>query len=106
MACIGVKQDGNYNPHRAKNRISVLGNHKDRAFNKSQRFAPVLFYSSLRILTSESTNKNRILQKGDYKNAFCNALLPDDDITIFRPPLGDPESSPDDFWILYQYCTA
>ena len=42
----------------------------------------------------------RILQQGGCKNDFCNALLPDNEITIVLPPLGDPESSPDDFWIL------
>ena len=31
---------------------------------------------------------------------FCNTLLPDDEITIVRPPLDDIESGPNDFWIL------
>ena len=75
-------------------------NHKDWAFNKSQRFAPVLSYSSLQILTSKFINKVRILQQGDFKNAFCNALLPDNKIAIARPPLGDPNSGPIDFWLL------
>ena len=97
MACLEVKRDVNYNPHRGKNRIVVLRNHEDRTLNKSQRFAPVLSYSFLRILTSKATNKGCILQQGDFKNTFCNALLQDDDIAIVRPPLGDTDSVPSNF---------
>ena len=97
MAYLGVKRDGNYNSHRAKSRIVVLINNADCAFKKSQSFDPVLSYSSLQILTSKATKKIRILQQGKLKNAFCNDLLPDDKITIVRPPLGDPNSSPNDF---------
>ena len=61
MACLGVKRDRNYNPHRAKIRIVVLGDHKDQAYNKSQHFAPILSYSSMRLLTSKAINKRRIL---------------------------------------------
>ena len=68
MACLGVKLDGNYHPHRAKSRIFVFGNHEDFAFNNSQRFAPVLSHSSLWILASKDIEKGHILQQGDYKN--------------------------------------
>ena len=100
MACLGVKLDGNYHPHRAKSRIFVFGNHEDFAFNNSQRFAPVLSHSSLWLLASKDIEKGHILQQGDYKNAFCNALLPEDKITIVCPHLGDPDSIPGDFWLL------
>ena len=100
MAYLGVKYDRNYNTYRAKIRIVVLRNQKNRAFNKSWCFAPVLSYPSLRLLTSKVTEKRRILQQGDCKNAFCNALLPDDKITIVCPPLSNTESVPDDFWLL------
>ena len=100
VAFLGVKRDCNYNPQRAKSRIVVLGNHKDCAFNKSHRFAPVLSYSSLWILNSKAINKRHIHQKGDCKNAFYNALLPDDEIAIVRRPLGDPDSSPNNFSLL------
>ena len=95
----GFKRDGKYNPHSPKSIIFFLGNHEDRAFNKSYLFAPVLSYSSLWILTSKAI-KNCILQQSDWKNTFCNALLPDNEITIVRPPLGDPESSPKNFLLL------
>ena len=100
MAYLGVKCDGNYNPHRAKIRIVILGNHKYWAFNKSQRLAPVLSYSYLWLPTSKYNEKRRILHQGDYKYAFYNTLLTDDVITIVRPPLGDPNSGPDNFWPL------
>ena len=98
--CHVVKFEGNYNPHRAKSCILILGNHEDCTFNKSQRFSPVLSYSSLRILTSKTIEKICILQQGYCKNAFFGALLPEDEITIVRPPLGDPNSSPDKLWFL------
>ena len=63
MAYLGVKYDGNYNPHRAKIRIVILGNHKYWAFNKSQRLAPVLSYSYLWLSTSKYTKKRRILHQ-------------------------------------------
>ena len=100
MACLEVKHDKNYNPHPTKNHIVVLGNQKYRAFNKSQHFAPVLSYFSLWFLSSKATNKRCILQQGECKNAFCNALLPDNKITIVHQPLGDTDSGPKKFWLV------
>ena len=100
MACLGVKRDGKYNPHHSKSRIIVLRNHEYLAFNKSQRFALFLSYSSIRLLTSKSTKKRCILQQAYGKNYLCNALLPDKKLTIVLPPLVDPDSSTDDFWLL------
>ena len=106
MACLVVKHDGNYNPHHTKSHAIVLGNHEDFTFNESQRFTPFLSYSSLWLLAFKTIDKRRIFQQVDYKSSFCNALLPEDDITIVLLPLVDPDSIPDDFWILKKtlYC--
>ena len=69
MCCITVKKDSDMNPHRAKSRIVVLGNHEERWFSKSDRYAPVLASDSLRLLTSRAVEKRRILKQGD-----CNRI--------------------------------
>ncbi len=40
------------------------------------------------------------LRHSDCKNAFCQGLLPLDEITIVCPPSGDPEAAPDEYWLL------
>ena len=84
-----MKNDKDGKPLRAKSRIVVLGNFEDRLYQKSQRYAPVLKYSSLRLLTAKAVGNKRILQQGDCKNAFCNTTLPDNEVTVIRPPIGD-----------------
>ena len=100
MCVLVVKPDKNGNPHRAKSRIVVLGNHEDRIYSKSQRYAPVLKYSSLRLLTSKAVGDKRVLQQGDCKNAFCQAVLPDNEATVVRPPVGDPDYNKEIYWKL------
>ena len=100
MCVLVIKSDKDGNPVRAKSRIVVLGNFEDRYYTKSQRYAPVLKYSSLRLLCSKAVSDKRILQQGDCKNAFCHAKLPDDELTVVRPPVGDPEYNSDTYWLL------
>ena len=40
------------------------------------------------------------LKQADYKNAFCNPILPSDETTIIRPPLGGPYAEPGEYWLL------
>jgi hypothetical protein len=42
----------------------------------------------------------RPLRQGDCKNAFCQGILPDNEVTIVCPPSGDPEAAPDEYWLL------
>ena len=81
-------------------RIIVLGNLEDRLYQKSQRYATVIKYISLRLLTSKSVGDKGILQQVDFKNSFCNATLPDDEVTVIRPHIGDPDFQEDEYWIL------
>ena len=100
MCVLVIKPDKDGKPHRAKSRIVVLGNHEDRYYSKSQRYAPVLKYSSLRLLCSKAVEAKRVLQQGDCKNALCHAILPDDELTVVRPPVGDPAFAQDEYWLL------
>jgi hypothetical protein len=38
--------------------------------------------------------------QGDCKNAFCQGILPPEEITIVRPPSGDPDAAKDKYWLL------
>jgi hypothetical protein len=42
----------------------------------------------------------RTIKQGDCKNAFCQGILPPDEITIVKPPIGDPDAKKDDYWLL------
>ncbi len=83
------------NPLRAKSCIVVLGNHEDRVWTKPEKYAPVLSPDSMRLMVSMATERRCILKQGNYKNAFCQGILPEDKITIVKPPIGDPE-----YWLL------
>ena len=87
-------------PLRAKSRVVVLGNREGRDWSKSERFAPVLRFDSLRFLVSLSAQHRRGLQQGDCKNAFCQGILPPEEVTIVRPPSGDPDAAKDEYWLL------
>ena len=100
MCILVLKNDKDGKPLRAKSRFIVLGNFKDRLYQKYQRYAPVLKYSSLRLLTAKAVGDKQILQQGDFKNAFCNSTLPDNEVTVIRPPIGDPAFQEDEYCLL------
>ena len=87
-------------PLRAKSWIVVLGNRESREWSKCERFAPVLCFDSARFLVSLAAQKRRGLKQGDCKNAFCQGVLPPEEITIVRPPSGDPDAAKDEYWLL------
>ena len=94
MCVLTIKKDEQLLPLRAKSRIVALGNLEERFWSKSDRFAPVLRQDSLRFLASLSVQKRRALQQGDCKNAFCHTALPENEVTIIRPPAHCPISKP------------
>ena len=100
MCVFTVKKDEHGDPDCAKSRIVVLGNLEERMWEKSERYAPILQYSSLCLLTSMAIEKRRHLKQGDYKNAFMQASLPEDKPTIMWPPLGDSDTDFEEFWLL------
>ena len=87
MCVLVVKNNKDGKSLRAKSRIVVLGNFEDHLYQKSQRYAQVLKYSSLRLLTDKAVGDKRIPQQGDCKNTFCNDTFPDNEVTVIRPPI-------------------
>ena len=85
-----MKNDKDGKTLRSKSRIVILGNFEENLYQKSQRYAPVLKYSSLLLLTTKVVGDKHILQQGDCKNAFCNASLPENEVTVFQPPIFKP----------------
>ena len=61
MWVLFVKNEKDCKPLRAKSSIVVLKNSGDRLKQKSQHYAPVLKYSSLRLLTAKVVGDKRIL---------------------------------------------
>ena len=93
MCVLVVNNDKYGKPLHAKSGIVIMGNFENKLYHKSQRYAPVLKYTSLRLLTAKLVGNKRILQQGDYKNALCNAQLPDDEFTY-------PYVQENEYWLL------
>ena len=53
MCALFVENDKDVKSLRAKSRIVIIGNFKDRLYQKSPPYAPVLKYSFLRLLTAK-----------------------------------------------------
>ncbi len=100
MCVLTIKKDKNLLLLRAKSCIVVLGNHEDGIWSKSDMFAPVLCRDSLWFLISFAVQKRWDLYQGDYKNAFCQGILPPEEVTIVHPPSGNPDADPNKYWLL------
>jgi hypothetical protein len=102
MCVLTIKPDEMLRPHCAKACIVVLGNHEDRVWTKSEKYTPVLHPDTLRLIISMAVKRRRTIKQGDCKNAFCQGILPSDEITIVKPPIGDPDTKKDEYWLLKQ----
>ena len=100
MCVLTIKPNKSLQPHRAKACILVLGNHEDRIWTKSKKYALVLRSNTLQLIVSLVVKQRCTLQQGDCKNAFCQGILPPDKITIVKPPIGDPDAKMDEYWLL------
>ncbi len=67
-----------------------------KAIALPQYFAKTPFASLLVLLLKSVV----LFVKEIAKNAFCQGILPVDEITIVRPPSGNPEADPQEFWLL------
>ncbi len=54
----------------------------------------------MRLMVSLAVEQRRTHKQGDCKNAFCQGVLPDDETTIVKPPIGDPDAGKDEYWLL------
>jgi hypothetical protein len=100
MCIFTVKKDSRGLPIRAKSRIVVLGNKDPTMWTKADCYAPVVSLPMIRILTALAVSKKCTLKQGDCKNAFVQSTLPEEEITIVRPPTGCPLSAPNTYWKL------
>ena len=73
MCVLVMKNDKDGKLLCVESRIVVLGKFEDRLYQNSQRYAPVLKYIYLRLLTAKAVGDKHILQKGYCNNSFCNA---------------------------------
>ena len=53
----------------------------------------MLSSESLHFLVSMDVVQKRTLKQGDVRNAFCNEDLPPEEVTVVRPPLGEPTAA-------------
>ena len=79
-------------PLEPKSRIVALGNLERKIWSREDRYAPVLSGPASRLLLSMAIEDGRRLKQGDCKNAFCNGILPDDEVCIVRPPQDCPRT--------------
>ncbi len=100
MCVLTIKKDKNLLPLCAKSCIVVLGNHEGQIRSKLDQFAPVLPGNSLCFLVSFAIKKRCPLCQGNGKNAFCQGILPPEEITIIRPPAGDLDADHNEYWLL------
>ena len=100
MNLFTIKPDMKSDLTRAKSRIVALGNLENRIWSWEDWYSPVLSAMAVRLLTSMAVEDGQRLKQGDYKNAFCNRMLPDNDICIAEPPTGCPRSQSGSYWIL------
>ena len=95
-----MKDEKDVKPLHAKSLIVAPVNFEYILYQKSQRYAPVIKYSYLRLLTTKSVGYKRIVQQGDFKNSFCNTKLLDDEFTVIRPTISHPSFQDDEYWLL------
>ncbi len=67
---------------------------------ESDKYAPVLCPDTMHLIVSMAVEQQCTLQQGNCKNAFCQRILPLDEVTIVKPPIGDPDAKKDEYWLL------
>jgi len=87
-------------PTRAKSQIVALDNFDPRPWSKSDCFSPVVSIPMVRLLTTLAVQNKRTVKQGDCKFAFIQASLPDNELTIIKPPIGCPCSGVRKYWRL------
>jgi hypothetical protein len=63
MCVLSIKKDNMLNPLRAKSCIVVFGNHEDRVWTKSEKYAPVLCPDTLRLMVSMAFEHHCMLKQ-------------------------------------------
>ena len=84
-------------PHCTKYRIVVLGNQQQHTYSKKDKYAPIISQNQFGYLLSIAISYKRRLRQGDVKNAFCNGILPNNEMVVIKPPKDCPYSSPNTY---------
>jgi hypothetical protein len=63
-------------------------------------FTSVIRQDTHHFLISLALEKHCALLQGDCKNAFCECILPPEEIMILCPPSSDLEDDPQEYWLL------
>jgi hypothetical protein len=100
MCVLTIKKDEMLNPLKAKACIVVLGNHEDRVWSKPEKYALVLCPGSMCLMVSMAVQKYHTLHQEYFKNAFCQGICPINEITIAKPPIGNPDAKNYEYWRL------
>jgi len=102
MGILSVKKDATGCPARAKSCIVILGNKDPTAWTKADCYAPVVALPIACMLAALAVQHRQTLKQGDCKNAFIQSCLPEEEVTIVRPPSDCPISAPNTFWHLHK----
>jgi hypothetical protein len=85
MCVLTIKKDEQLMPLRAKFWIVVLGNRESCEWSKSNRFALVLHFDSLRYLVSLAVQHHRSLKQGNCKTPSAKVFFPRRKSQSFAP---------------------
>ena len=100
MAISTLKYDEQGKPKRAKWRIVALGNLDPHEWDSNACFAPVISLLEIRMMASLAVHHKRVLKNADFKQAFVQAVLPDDEKYVLKPPPGCPRTNAKTYWLL------
>ena len=81
-----INTNANSKPQRDKYRVYVIGKMDPKKWSCNKVFAPVPSNLKLRLLITIAVQKISELNKGDFKQAFCQAYLTDGGTYVLHPP--------------------
>ena len=100
IAIATIKYNADGQPEQAKYRICVLSNLDHHDWDSNETFAPVLSHMELRLLISEAAKSGCIPKTANFKQAFCQSILPAQEKYVITPPHGCPLTPPNTYLLL------
>jgi len=102
MAISTIKHDEFGRVKREKYRIVALGNLDPHDWSKPDYYAPVMSILELRLMVSIAIKFKCILNSGDFKQAFVQVLLPENEKYVLKPPIRCPLTEKNSYWLLHR----
>ena len=100
MNLFSIKPDMDGSPNRAKSRIVAPGNLERCIWSREDKYALIFSSTATRLLSSMAVNDGCRLKQADCKNAFCNGILPEDEMCIVKSPANCHRFTKGTFWKL------